>query len=148
MIKYCYIDNLEHPLASHFDSVLDLDQDLTAVRNSVIILTTGDLKLIDRIHTAWRNNDLLIAVIGTSHEYYGCSESQDQRRQDMLIRSLHYQHAHHGVAGPWLVNLRCDPNLEWITVKNYIEWLATNRYQYRIQDVLLTRNYVPDPGGS
>ncbi len=145
MLKYCYTDDLAHPLVQYWDTVRDLDQDLTIPLESVIILTKGDLELINQIHSAWRNNDLLIAVIGTSLEYYGCSESQDQRRQDMLIRSLHYQHAHHGVSGPWLVNLRCDPRLEWVTVKNYIEWLAANRYQYRIQDVLLTRNYVPEP---
>lgn len=145
MLKYCYIDDLEHPLANFWSCVRDLDQDLTIPLESVIIITKGDLELINQIHTAWRSNDLLVIVIGSTNEYYRFPDSTQQIKQTNLIRSLHYQHAHQGVVGPWLVHLRKCEGVGWDYINDVINWLADNRYRCRVQDMVCALNTVPLP---
>lgn len=145
MLKYCYLDDLTHPLAKHFSICRDLDQDLTVPLDSVIILTTGNLDLINQIHTAWRNTDLLVIVLGSTNEYYKFPDSTQQIKQSNLIRSLHYQHAHQGVVGPWLVHLRRCDGVSWDYMFDVINWLAENRYRCRVQDMVCALNTVPSP---
>lgn len=145
MLKYCYADNLEHPLVQYWPCIRDLDQDLTIPLESVIIITEGNLELINQIHTAWRNNDLLVVVLGTTAQYYNFPNSTDQLRQTNFIRSLHYQHAHQGVVGPWLVQLRVCEGVGWDYVRDTIHWLAENRYRCRVQDMVCAINTVASP---
>lgn len=148
MIKYCYIDDLGHPLAKCWNITRDLDQDLTIPLESVIIITGGDLELINQIHTAWRSNDLLVIVLGNTDEYYRMPDCSRQIRQTNLIRSLHYQHAHQGVVGPWLVHLRVSECVSTEYIYDTINWLAENRYRCRVQDMVMALNTVPNPNKS
>jgi hypothetical protein len=136
MITY-YTNQPTDPIFQGLSPVLSLQADLTDVAHSVIVLVHADLDLIDQIHTAWRNNDLLVVVIGSTEDYFVYGDTQRQLKQSLFIKQLHYQHAHKGVKGPWLVQLRLTPGLTYKYIQDTIQWLLANRHRSRIMDMVI-----------
>lgn len=149
-LLYCYSNNCVHPLVQLWTEpqplaaprlVYDLEHN---PRQTVIILANAEPALIEQVHELGRGQDLMVVVLGSANEYYNYAldNIKHQVRQSMLVRCLHQTHVHNGVQGPWLVHVRCAPDLDWISVRSMIDLMSENRMVCRIQDILLTK----DPG--